>query len=74
MPASRSVGVRPDHAENADIREVIDRLNHMQGAGVIDQYAIGGAVGASFYVEPLETENVDVFMPFPGMRSGDLRD
>lgn len=34
----------------------------MQADGVIDRYAIGGAVGATFYdVEPAETIDVDVF-------------
>jgi hypothetical protein len=29
--------------------------------GVIEQYAIGGAVAAIFYVEPINTNDVDVF-------------
>lgn len=66
MTPSRPANVRAPSAESTDIREVIDRLNHMQKSGVIKEYAIGGAVGASFYMEPLETEDVDVFMPFPG--------
>lgn len=53
----RSANVRDSGNERTDIREVIDRLNHMQEAGVIKQYAIGGAVGASFWVEPIETED-----------------
>jgi hypothetical protein len=66
MIQPRHANVRASKAESTDIREVIDRLNHMQQSGVIKQYAIGGAVGASFYMEPIETEDVDVFMPFPG--------
>jgi hypothetical protein len=34
----------------------------MQHDGVIDHYAIGGAVGASFYLEPIATFDVDVFI------------
>ena len=30
-----------------DIREVIARINQMQSDGVIDRYAIGGAVGGN---------------------------
>jgi hypothetical protein len=44
-------------------------LNRMQAEGVIDLYAIGGAVGATFYLEPLATVDVDVFVnlqPEPG--------
>lgn len=34
----------------------------MQVAGVIGRYAIGGAVGATFYLEPVRTLDVDVFV------------
>ncbi len=37
-------------------------INEMQGAGVISHYAIGGAVGATFYLEPAATLDVDVFV------------
>ncbi len=33
--------------------------------GVISQYAIGGAIGALFYVEPFETHDLDVFVDLP---------
>lgn len=66
MNPPRQADVRGPAPDGTDIKEVIDRLNHMEKAGVIRRYAIGGAVGASFYIEPAETEDVDVFMPFPG--------
>ncbi len=44
------------------IREVIETINQMQADGIIDRYAIGGAVGATFYLEPVSTLDVDVFM------------
>jgi hypothetical protein len=34
----------------------------MQADGVISHYAIGGAVGATFYLEPAATLDVDVFV------------
>ena len=34
----------------------------MRADGVIERYAIGGAVGATFYLEPLATLDVDVFI------------
>jgi hypothetical protein len=34
----------------------------MQADGVIERYAIGGAVGATFYVEPVATLDVDIFI------------
>ena len=36
----------------------------MQADGVIRRYAIGGAVGATFYLEPVATLDVDVFVSF----------
>ena len=48
-----------------NIREVIGTLNAMQAEGVIERYAIGGAIGATFYLEPLDTFDVDVFVRFP---------
>ncbi len=36
-------------------------LNKMEEAGVIQSYAIGGAVGAAFYVEPSLTYDLNVF-------------
>jgi hypothetical protein len=46
------------------IKEVIETLNRMQADGVIERYAIGGAVGATFYLEPVATLDVDVFVEF----------
>jgi hypothetical protein len=39
-------------------------INQMQADGVIGQYAIGGAVGATFYLEPVATLDIDVFVSF----------
>src|SRR6476619_6755237 len=36
-------------------------LNKMVKDGVIEQYAIGGAVAAIFYIEPINTNDLDVF-------------
>jgi len=46
------------------IQEVITAINQMQAAGIIGQYAIGGAVGATFYLEPVATLDVDIFVTF----------
>jgi len=46
------------------IREVIETINRMQADGIIDRYAIGGAVGATFYLEPVSTLDVDIFIAF----------
>ncbi len=36
-------------------------INRMKADGVIDDYAIGGAVAAIFYVEPFDTFDLDIF-------------
>jgi len=41
------------------IKEVIETINRMKADGVIERYAIGGAVGATFYLEPVATLDVD---------------
>jgi len=47
-----------------NIKETIAAINRMQSDGIIDRYAIGGAVGATFYLEPVSTLDVDVFIAF----------
>jgi hypothetical protein len=44
------------------IEEVLRTINQMQADGVIYRYAIGGAVGATFYLEPVSTLGVDIFI------------
>jgi len=51
------------------LKKVIGVINQMQAAGIIGRYAIGGAVGATFYLEPVATVDIDVFVaihPDPG--------
>lgn len=45
-----------------NIKETIAVINKMQADGVIAKYAIGGAVGATFYLEPADTQDVDIFI------------
>jgi hypothetical protein len=49
---------------NVNIKNTIAAINQMQADGVIQRYAIGGAVGATFYLEPVATLDVDVFVTF----------
>jgi hypothetical protein len=39
-------------------------INEMRDTGVIGKYAIGGAVGATFYIEPTSTYDIDIFICF----------
>lgn len=45
-------------------------LNELEREGVISRYAIGGAVGAIFYMEPFLTYDLDVFVLLPRTSGG----
>jgi hypothetical protein len=45
-----------------DIKDVLKAFNDMEAAGLFDRYAIGGAVGALFYLEPTDTADIDIFI------------
>ena len=47
------------------MKNTLEMLNRMQADGIIGSYAIGGAVGATHYVEPAATVDVDVFVALP---------
>lgn len=44
------------------IEDAIAAIHRLEEQGVIARYAIGGAVGATFYLEPFATMDVDVFV------------
>ncbi len=44
------------------MKDTLKVINQMQADGVIGLYAIGGAVGATFYLEPVATLDLDVFV------------
>lgn len=46
------------------MKATLEVMNQMQADGVVDNYAIGGAVGATFYLEPVATLDIDVFVSF----------
>jgi len=43
----------------------LEVLNELVAQCVIDKYAIGGAVGAIFWVEPFDTIDLDIFVFLP---------
>jgi hypothetical protein len=46
------------------MKQAIAVLNDMVSVGVIQKYAIGGAMGATFYTEPFTTFDLDIFVMF----------
>lgn len=47
------------------MHSALKALNRLVQDGVIRSYAIGGAIGASFYLPAMQTEDVDVFVFLP---------
>ena len=48
------------------MKETFAEINALREAGVIGQSAIGGAMGATFYLEPVTTFDLDIFVLFEG--------
>jgi hypothetical protein len=67
---SEPTGLKP----STGIIGVIEAMNRMEADGIVDRYAIGGAVGATFYIEPAATQDVDVFVAFKGQKIEGLID
>lgn len=47
------------------MKKALQALNGLEREGVLGRYAIGGAMGATFYVEPFTTFDLDVFVVLP---------
>jgi hypothetical protein len=52
------------------MEKTLQVLNEMVRDGVIEQYAIGGAVAAIFYIEPINTNDLDIFFHVKEQKSG----
>jgi len=52
------------------MRAALKVLNQLVATGVIPLYAIGGAIGASFYIEAQATEDLDIFVALPQSTGG----
>ena len=46
------------------LQHIFAELEAALANGIIERYALGGAVGATFYIEPSATQDVDVFVVF----------
>jgi hypothetical protein len=54
------------------VKATLEAINQMQADGVIGKYAIGGAVGATFYLEPAATVDLDIFAVLPAVSGRSL--
>jgi hypothetical protein len=46
------------------IKRTLEVINRMEADGIVERYAIGGAVAAYNYVEPAVTEDLDILISF----------
>ena len=52
-----------------DTTRAFQVVNQLRDENIISKYAVGGAVGALFYIEPTQTQDIDIFIhlePQPG--------
>jgi hypothetical protein len=52
------------------MRRTLQILNELEQSGVMSRYAIGGAMAATFYVEPVLTFDLDIFVLLPQAKGG----
>jgi hypothetical protein len=52
------------------MKKTFEIINEMSRTGVIEGYAIAGAVGAIFYIEPFNTEDVDILVNLSPSKGG----
>ena len=52
------------------MEKALQVLNALERDGVLSRYAIGGAMGATFYVEPVLTFDLDIFVILPETARG----
>lgn len=56
------------------MKETLRVVNEMEAEGIIGRYAIGGAVGALYYLEAASTVDIDIFVVLPRRKNSSLLD
>lgn len=51
----------PDSADNLPLADVFRATNDLVATGLIEDWALGGALAAIYYVEPFSTYDADIF-------------
>jgi hypothetical protein len=52
------------------VEKTLAVINELEQAGLIRRYAIGGAIAATRYIEPIQTYDVDIFVMLKTLPSG----
>lgn len=72
MRTKRRVDLLPIGGHSRPVAKLSDAfrvVNDFQGQGVIEQYAVGGAMAMLFWAEPVVTFDLDVFILLPATAS-----
>jgi hypothetical protein len=54
------------------MKATLEAINRMQVDGITGKYAIGGAVGATFYLEPSATVDIDILVSLKNPKESPL--
>jgi hypothetical protein len=52
------------------MEKTLEIINQMQREGLFSKYAIGGGIAALFYIEPITTFDLDIFILLPETTGG----
>ena len=52
------------------MEKTLQVLNSLERDGILSRYAIGGAMAATFYIEPVLTFDLDIFVILPQTAGG----
>jgi len=52
------------------MERVLQVINRMRADGVVENYAIGGGIAAIYYLEPYQTNDIDIFIPVSSVSVG----
>jgi|SRR5580765_804568 len=54
------------------MERVLQVINRMEADGIIEKYAIGGGIAAVYYIEPYQTDDLDIFIPVSAVTVGEV--
>lgn len=54
------------------MEKVLQVLNQMKEDGVVENYAIGGGIAAIYYLEPYQTDDIDIFITVSSVSVGEV--
>ena len=66
----RFASLMPNVIDSSYMEKTLQVLNTLERDGIVSRYAIGGAMAATFYAEPVLTLDLDIFVVLPEKPGG----